>query len=138
MNTTRPLTILTAALAAAFLFACGSAPQATKPAPGGEAPPAWVLNPPEADAQYMYFVGSGESKTGSMAEGEEFARGALIDEIMRYLGVRISSEPTATAKTAKTAATQTSTPPAATAKTPPPAKTSTGKSGGGIVRETPF
>jgi len=98
MNTTRPLTILTAALAAAFLFACGSAPQATKPAPGGEAPPAWVLNPPEADAQYMYFVGSGESKTGSMAEGEEFARGALIDEIMRYLGVRISSETTATAK----------------------------------------
>jgi hypothetical protein len=33
-----------------------------------------------------------------MAEGEEIARGALIDEIMRFLGVRISSETTATAR----------------------------------------
>jgi hypothetical protein len=95
MKTTRPLRILAAALAAAFLCACGSAP---KPASAQEKPPAWVLNPPEADAQYMFFVGSGESKTGSLAEGEEFARGALIDEIMRYLGVRISSETTATAR----------------------------------------
>jgi hypothetical protein len=95
MKTIHPLRILAAALAAAFLTACGSAP---KPASAQEAPPAWVLNPPEADAQYMFFVGSGESKSGSMAEGEEFARGALIDEIMRYLGVRISSETTATAR----------------------------------------
>ncbi len=95
MNTIRPLRIFAAALAAAFLFACGSAP---KPVSAQEAPPAWVLDPPEADAQYMFFVGSGESKTGSMAEGEEFARGALIDEIMRYLGVRISSQTTATAR----------------------------------------
>jgi len=90
MKTIRPLRIFAAALSAALLFACGSAP---RPASAQEAPPAWVLDPPEADAQYMYFVGSGESKTGSMSEGEEFARGALIDEIMRYLGVRISSEP---------------------------------------------
>jgi hypothetical protein len=95
MKTIRPLSILAAALAAALLFACGTAP---KPASAQEAPPAWVLNPPEPDTQYMYFVGSGESKTGSMTEGEEFARGALIDEIMRYLGVRISSETTATAR----------------------------------------
>jgi hypothetical protein len=95
MKTTRPLRILAAALTAALLAACGSSP---KPASAQETPPAWVLNPPEADAQYMFFVGSGESKTGSMAEGEEFARGALIDEIMRYLGVRISSETTATAR----------------------------------------
>ena len=95
MKTIRPLRIFAAALSAALLFACGSAP---RPASAQEAPPAWVLDPPEADAQYMYFVGSGESKTGSMSEGEEFARGALIDEIMRYLGVRISSETTATAR----------------------------------------
>jgi hypothetical protein len=95
MKTIRPLRIFAVAAAAAFLFACGSAP---KPVSAQEAPPPWVLNPPEADAQYMYFVGSGESKTGSMAEGEEIARGALIDEIMRYLGVRISSETTATAR----------------------------------------
>jgi hypothetical protein len=95
MKTIRPLRILAAALSAAFLFACGSAP---KPVSAQDTPPAWVLNPPEADAQYAYFVGSGESKTGSMAEGEEIARGGLIDEIMRFLGVRISSETTATAR----------------------------------------
>ena len=95
MKTTRPLRILAVALTAAFLFACGSAPN---PVSAQEKPPAWVLNPPEADAQYAYFVGSGESKTGSLVEGEDIARGALIDEIMRYLGVRISSETTATAK----------------------------------------
>jgi hypothetical protein len=83
-----------------MLAACGSTPPSTQPAQGAkpEAPPAWVLKPPEADAQYMYFMGSGESKADSIAEGEEIARGALLDEIMRYLGVRITSETTATAK----------------------------------------
>ncbi len=95
MKITAPLRILAAALAAAFLFACGSTP---RPVSAQEAPPAWVLDPPAADAQYMFFVGSGESKSGSMAEGEQFARVALIDEIMRYLGVRISSQTTATAR----------------------------------------
>ena len=100
MKTTRPAMTLVTVLAAALLFACGSSPRSVKAAPAGKTgePPAWVLNPPEPDAQFMYFVGSAESKNGSMAEGEEFARGALIDEIMRYLGVRISSETTATAK----------------------------------------
>ncbi len=95
MKITASLRILAAVLAAAFLFACGSAPGSVS---AQEKPPAWVLEPPEADAQYMFFVGSGESKSGSPAEGEQFARGVLIDEIMRYLGVRISSETTATAR----------------------------------------
>jgi hypothetical protein len=46
----------------------------------------------------MYFTGSGESKSSSLAEGEQVARGALLDEIMRYMGVRITSETTATAR----------------------------------------
>jgi len=98
MRTNRALMIVAAVVAAVFLFACTSAAQTAKPAKPAAAPPAWVLNPPEPDAQYAFFVGSGESKSGSLAEAEEIARGALIDEIMRYLGVRITSTTTATAK----------------------------------------
>ena len=99
MKIDRAVLSIAAALAAVVMVACTSSAQTSKKqAAKTETPPAWVLNPPEPDAQYMYFVGSGESRSGSMPEGEEFARGALIDEIMRYLGVRISSETTATAK----------------------------------------
>jgi hypothetical protein len=63
-----------------------------------ETPPDWVLKPPESDDQYVYFTGSGTSSSGSLAEAEEAARGAVLDEIMRYLGVRITSETTATAR----------------------------------------
>jgi hypothetical protein len=63
-----------------------------------ETPPEWVLNPPESDDQYVYFTGSGTSSSGSLAEAEEAARGGVLDEIMRYLGVRITSETTATAR----------------------------------------
>jgi hypothetical protein len=97
MKTSRAVSIL-AVSAAMILAACGSSPPSTQAQGKPETPPAWVLNLPEADAQYMYFTGSGESKTASIAEGEEIARGALLDEIMRYLGVRITSETTATAK----------------------------------------
>ena len=77
-----------------FTTGCASGPEAG----GGSAaatPPDWVLNPPEADDQYVYFTGSGTSSSGSLAEAEEAARGGVLDEIMRYLGVRITSETTA-------------------------------------------
>ncbi len=77
------------------LAGCTSAPQ---PPAEQEAPPEWVLNPPESDDQYMYFTGSGSSAADSLAEAEQAARGAVFDEIMRYLGVRITSETTATAR----------------------------------------
>jgi hypothetical protein len=90
-----------ALLAGALLLAlsgCSSAPSAGGGQAPQEKPPAWVLSPPESDAQYMYFTGSGSSKTGGLAEAEQVARGAVIDEIMRYLGVRVTSQTTATAK----------------------------------------
>ena len=76
---------------------CASGPD-TGQGPAAEPPPEWVLNPPESDDLYMYFTGSGTSSTGSLAEAEQAARGAVLDEIMRYLGVRITSETTATAR----------------------------------------
>jgi hypothetical protein len=78
-----------------MLSGCGTSPSVQG---GREDVPQWVLDPPESDDQYFYFSGSGLSRSGSLAEAEQIARGALLDEIMRYLGVRITSETTATAK----------------------------------------
>jgi hypothetical protein len=88
------LSVLAAAAVFLLLTSCGTSPSA---AAGGRVPD-WVLNPPESDEQYFYFSGSGMSPGGSLAEAEEIARGALLDEIMRFLGVRITSETTATAR----------------------------------------
>ena len=88
---------LTAALAVLMLSGCASSP-GVAPAKTGEEPPQWVLNPPEGDENYMYFTGSGTSNKGDLSEAEEAGRGALLDEIMRYLGVRITSETTATVR----------------------------------------
>jgi hypothetical protein len=79
-----------------FIPGCASGPESGAGSAGE--PPDWVLNPPEADDQYVYFTGSGTSSRGSLAEAEEVARGGVLDEIMRYLGVRITSETTATAR----------------------------------------
>ena len=79
-----------------FTSGCASGPQ-TGQGPAAK-PPDWVLKPPESDDQYVYFTGSGTSSSGSLAEAEEAARGGVLDEIMRYLGVRITSETTATAR----------------------------------------
>jgi hypothetical protein len=98
MKTNRAVSILAVSVAL-VLAACGSTPPATQAQSAKpQAPPAWVLKVPEADAQYMYFTGSGQSKTASMAEAEGIARGALLDSIMQYMGVRITAETTATAK----------------------------------------
>jgi hypothetical protein len=80
-----------------FFPGCASGPAVVEE-PAAETPPEWVLNPPESDDQYVYFTGSGTSSSGSLAEAEEAARGGVLDEIMRYLGVRITSETTATAR----------------------------------------
>jgi hypothetical protein len=89
------LSVLVVLTASWMLTGCGSSPSVS--AGGGEVPE-WVLNPPESDEQYFYFSGSGLSRSGSLVEAEEIARGALLDEIMRFLGVKITSETTATAK----------------------------------------
>lgn len=83
-------------LAGLLLLAAGGC--ASAPGTGASQPPAWVFTTPEADAQYVYFTGSGSSKSGSLADAEQAARGTVIDEIMRYLGVRITAQTTATAK----------------------------------------
>ena len=89
------LSVLAVLVLSWMLVGCGSSPSVSS---GRDGVPEWVLNPPESDEQYVYFSGSGLSGSGSLAEAEEIARGALLDEIMRFLGVRITSETTATAR----------------------------------------
>jgi hypothetical protein len=63
-----------------------------------EQPPDWVLQPPEGDDQYEYFVGSASNESGDRVAAEEQAVNSLIAEITRFMGVRITAESTATAK----------------------------------------
>lgn len=83
--------VLAAVFCALACLSCASG-AATKPAPD------WVTTPPGEDKDFMYFTGSGSSTSGSQAEAEQIARGVLIDSIMQYLGARITSETTSTAK----------------------------------------
>ncbi|MBN2551153.1 MAG: hypothetical protein JXB06_00225 [Spirochaetales bacterium] len=96
----KPVSVITILFIGALLLlytGCTSGPDTGQEA-AAEAPPDWVLNPPDSDEKYMYFTGYGTSGSGSLAEAEQTARGAVLDEIMRYLGVRITSETTATAR----------------------------------------
>jgi len=73
------------------LFGCAGGPAATQA-------PDWVTTTPQPDASYQYFIGAGTSKGNDQAEAEQTARGAVIDEIMRYIGVKVTSDTTAVAK----------------------------------------
>ena len=92
----KSMLVLWAVALALMLGGCASAPPAA--APAAALPPEWVLNPPESDNRYTYFTGSGSSGAGSLGQAEDAARIAVLDEIMRYLGVRITAETTATAR----------------------------------------
>lgn len=78
-----------------LLAGCAGGPEA-----GGtqEPPPDWVVNVPPDDASFVYFVGSGSSNSADMAEAEEIARGVVKSEIMNFIGVKVTSKTTATAK----------------------------------------
>jgi hypothetical protein len=69
----------------------------------GEAasPPDWVSDPPEDTSQTVYFTASAGEESGTDAtvpELREEATYTLIDQIVRYLGVRVTADTTATAK----------------------------------------
>jgi len=81
-----------------LLFGCATTSQKSINSNAVRKPPDWVFTPPSPDNQYMYFTGSGTSRTGDIAEGERIAGGVVLDAIMRYLGVEITSKTTAVAK----------------------------------------
>ncbi len=61
-------------------------------------PPEWIYNPPLSDDTYMYFTGIGSSKTNDVSEAESTARAVIISEILKYIGVEVTSNTTAVAK----------------------------------------
>lgn len=79
---------------AVILFGCASAPESTEPT---EAPD-WVLGAPPQEAGYAFFVGAGTDDQGRIAAAEESASLSMIDSIVRYLGVEITSQSTAEAR----------------------------------------
>lgn len=75
------------------LFSCVSSPkEATQTAP------AWILSPPAPDSNSTFFVGQASDASGDNVKALEAATASLIAEIMRYIGVSITSETEATAK----------------------------------------
>jgi hypothetical protein len=81
------------------LFAgCVSEPPKAKAA---QTAPDWFLSQPKDDASFRYFVGSGTSKAGDMAEAEQIAVGDIINKIFFYVGVEVTSDTTADAKSSK-------------------------------------
>jgi len=79
-------------LLAALFVGCAGGPRSQEPVPD------WVLSPPQSDDTYAYFVGYGTSAPGDTAEAREIATATMLDEIMRFIGVRVTSETTAEAR----------------------------------------
>ncbi|TVQ38749.1 MAG: hypothetical protein EA384_08445 [Spirochaetaceae bacterium] len=53
---------------------------------------------PPADARHEYFVGRGTDPAGDVAAAEEYAVNSLIEEIVRYIGVSVTTDTTAEAR----------------------------------------
>ncbi|MFW5801615.1 MAG: hypothetical protein ACOCVC_06255, partial [Spirochaeta sp.] len=66
--------------------------------PADRAAPDWVRQRPAADAEYEYFVGFGMDEAGIQSRAEEAATYGMIAEIIRYIGVEITAETNATAR----------------------------------------
>ncbi|MBN1699757.1 MAG: hypothetical protein JW881_19740 [Spirochaetales bacterium] len=59
--------------------------------------PDWFFNPPKDDAKNKYFIGSGSSETGDISAAEDNAIRDLMDQIIMYIGVQVTSDTTSTA-----------------------------------------
>jgi hypothetical protein len=94
-----------APLLLSFLLAAGillsAAGCVSQPAPdtgGDKQAPDWAMKKPQDDATYKYFVGSGNSPKGNAVDAEKTAVKDIIDQIVMYIGVQITSDTTATAR----------------------------------------
>ncbi|AFG38765.1 hypothetical protein [Spirochaeta africana] len=60
--------------------------------------PDWVLQRPAGDDRYEYFVGSALDPDGIQPQAEEAATYNMINEIIRFIGVEITAETSAIAR----------------------------------------
>ena len=91
-NSPRMLPAAAAAALAVILIGCAGGP-----APSGP-PPQWIAQRPQDDQGYFYFTGSGTSATGDLNEARATATGEVMAEIMRYIGVRVTADTEAKAR----------------------------------------
>lgn len=78
-------------LGAVLAISCAGGPSASKV-------PGWTLQTPAPDAVNTYFVGYADAGAGQVVQATDAATASLIAEIMRYIGVTITAESSATAK----------------------------------------
>lgn len=95
MTRIRSWTIAARAIALlVFLAGCAGGPASVS----GQSPPDWVVKRPADDSTYFFFVGSGTSAGGDLNEARAAATNEVLAEIMRYIGVSVTSETVATAR----------------------------------------
>ncbi len=78
----------------AFLAGCAGGPASVS----GQSPPDWVVKRPADDSSSFYFVGSGTSAAGDLNEARAAATNEVLAEIMRYIGVTVTSDTVASAR----------------------------------------
>ena len=81
-----------------IISGCVSSPDAGNKTSTIKSAPEWFFDPPDEDSKYKYFIGSGSSKQGDISEAEDNAIRDLMDAIIMYIGVEVTSDTTATAK----------------------------------------
>lgn len=60
--------------------------------------PTWVTTPPADTSDTVYFIGAGSNPEGDAAKARTFAGADVVASITRFLGVKVSSDTTVTAK----------------------------------------
>lgn len=83
-----------AILALVAVFSAASCVSSPKPVKA----PDWILTTPPPDATYTYFVASSSDSKGDAALATDDAANALIAQITRFMGVKITVESTGEAK----------------------------------------
>lgn len=73
---------------------CASAPDTAN----GSKLPSWVTMPPADTSDTVYFIGAGSDPNGDAAMARIMAGSDVVSSITRFLGVKVSSETTVTAK----------------------------------------
>ncbi|WP_156789679.1 hypothetical protein [Gracilinema caldarium] len=83
---------------ALLLAACAGGPAAKTDQSSNTPPPAWALETPGPSGGFTYFVGYADGPANGEVQATEAATASLIAEIMRYIGVTITAESSATAR----------------------------------------
>ncbi|MCK5152811.1 MAG: hypothetical protein KAQ93_00505 [Spirochaetales bacterium] len=77
-----------------MFFSCASSP-----GPANENKlPSWVTMPPADTSDTVYFIGAGSNPDGDAAMARTLAGADVVSSITRFLGVKVSSDTTVTAK----------------------------------------